>query len=193
MFTGIEMKRTLVAGLLTVSAGASFAQIYVGAGATGSNFEFDCSGASSCDWSSLGGKAYIGYAFTPNVMSEISYLNFGRAKLTAMAYVNGYGNTLVRAKFDITAITAAMAVRTALSQSWGIVGRLGVAQVKAAGNGQVDQIGSASYSETQYEPYGGLSLEYNLTKSLKTFLSADFTQGGDEDLRMVGWGAQYSF
>lgn len=187
------MKRTLVAGLLTVSAGATFAQIYIGAGATGSNFEFDCRGAKSCDWSSLGGKAYVGYAFTPNVTSEFSYLNFGRAKLTAMAYVNGYGNTLVRANFDITAITAAMALRTALSQSWGIAGRMGVAQVKAAGDGNVDQIGSESYSQAKYKPYVGLSLEYNLTKSLKTVMSADFTKGWDGDLRMVGLGAEYSF
>lgn len=184
-----------MAAVLAMS-GSAFAQVYIGAGAGLTNYAVDCDGAESCDTTSSGGKVYAGYAFTPNVAAEIGYLDFGKAKTSG--YVNYYGSWyLLHVDLKSTAVTAAVALRAALSPSLSGVARFGVSQTKVTSQVYSGGAHAPDESQTKTKPYVGLGLEYGFTKNVKGTLSADFTQGeveGDSgSLRMVGVGLQYNF
>lgn len=188
------MKRTWIGCIAMAALGlstAAGAQAYLGAGLGATQLSADCTGTLTCDNSDTGFKFFGGYKFMPNVSGEVVYLNFGKAKATAM-----FGSSTVQAEIKTSGIGAGVAVMGELAPSWLGVARLGVARMKADISGTM--LGaSASDNESSTQAYFGLGVGYALTKSLSLDLSADFSRshynGESGNVRMLGVGLTAAF
>lgn len=181
------MKKIAVAGLLTAMMAAASAQVYVGGGVGKTHLNIDCVAGARCEDTDTGGKVYVGYKFNPHLALEGAYFNFGEASAT------GPGG---RASLKTTALGVGLAGRAALSERVTFVGRLGLAQVKA--DGSVDTVTLVgSDTQTSAQAYFGVAVELLLTKNLKAFAAADFSQtevdGDSGAVRLLGVGLQYDF
>ena len=181
------MKKIAVAGLLTAMMTTASAQVYVGGGIGQTHLNVDCASSVTCDATDTGGKLYVGYKFTPNLALEGTYLNFGEATARRPGG---------RASLKTTAIGFGLAGRAPLSERFTLVGRLGLAQIRADGTLDTgSMVGSDAQNTAQV--YFGVAAEFALTKSLKAFASADFSQteydGDTGAVRLLGVGLQYDF
>lgn len=160
---------------------------YISAAAGPAHLSVDCSGATSCDTSSTGGKLMAGYSFGNGFSLEGGYINFGKARATD-------GNSATTLK--PSALVLGGGYSLPLGGNWGMVVRLGVAQVKAKADLYFQtQHGSASERETKL--YAGLGATYAISSQVKLELGVDSTQGqfaGQKGhVRLVSVGATFSF
>ncbi len=175
---------------LSLSTAAS-AQGYLGASIGQTHLNADCSGTLTCDTSDTGFKAFGGYKFHPNMALELNYLNFGKAKASALV-----GGTTVNAEIKTTGIGAGVAFMGEFAPSWLGTARVGVARVKTEITGSMSGL-FASDSESSTQAYFGLGVGYAMTKNVSLDLSADFSRshyaGESSNVRMVGLGLTASF
>lgn len=152
-----------------------------------SHLNADCSGLQTCDRNATGGKAMFGYSFGNGFALEGGYTHFG-------TFHASQGPVGLSVKPE--AVSLSGAYTAALSQDWGLVGRLGVAQVRTKLNADVGSL-SGSDHESKTQPIVGLAVNYALTPSTRLELGVDATraqyQGERSNLRMVSLGARMAF
>ena len=181
------MKKIAVAGLLTAMMSAASAQVYVGGGVGQTHLNVECPSNVTCEATDTGGKLYIGYKLNPSLALEGTYINFGEAT------ARGPGG---RVSLKTTAIGLGLAGRAPMSDRFSLVGRIGLAQVKAQGTlDTVYSIGGEDYNSAQ--AYFGIAAEFALTQKLRAVASADFSQteydGDSGAVRLLSVGLQYEF
>jgi OOP family OmpA-OmpF porin len=160
-----------------------------GFGAVGSSFRrhIDCTGLSSCDDSSTGGKVYGGYDFGNGFGAEVGYIAFGKARASDAG---------ISADIKVDGFTVAAAFRAPLGQDFGLTARLGVATLKSKISASLGSL-SGSDDETHTAAYVGIAGDYALTKNLKLELSADFSRAKydseEASVRTINAGIRYDF
>jgi hypothetical protein len=183
----MAMKAWCVAlGLMTM-VGTASAQWYAGGTVGAGNVDTDCCGSGG----GTGFKVYGGYEIAnrhvPNLSVEAAYIDFGEASRSGL---------VSKASLGATALTGAAVLRMKFNPAFTGVGRLGLAHVEATASGSVLIVG-ASKSDSSFQPYFGLGLEYRLSPKWKVTGSMDFTSYdlGSESgsVRLIGAGAQYEF
>lgn len=148
------MKKAIVGIAVSLLACASYASPYVSISA-GSSTVDACEGAANCDDGSSGFKLLGGYKLNPNVAVEGGYFDFGKASAPgATLKANGFG---VGGAFHYD-----------VNSDFGVVGRLGVANMKA------DSSVLSSQSSTQL--YGGLGLGYKVAPAWSVDAAYDFSK-----------------
>lgn len=168
------MNKNLLVGLaaLTLAAGAS-AQVYGGAAMGSARINLDCTGATTCDKTDTGWKLFGGYQFNPNWAAEITYFDFGRAK------VSGTDSELgtITGEVENTGFGAGVAFRQDLATDWNFVARFGLASIKTKISGAATGIGSGSDSDRNVQPFAGLGVGYKVFRSLSVDAAWDFSRG----------------
>jgi OmpA-OmpF porin, OOP family len=155
LHTGIAMKKAMVGIAVSLLACASHASPYVSVSA-GSSTVDACGASAGCDDGSSGFKLLGGYKLNPNVAVEGGYFDFGKASSGgATLKANGFG--------------AGGAFHYDVNSDFGVVGRLGVARMKAD-----DSFSSSSASSTQL--YGGLGLGYKVAPAWSVDAAYDFSK-----------------
>jgi OOP family OmpA-OmpF porin len=148
------MKKAIVGIAVSLLAGVSAASPYVSASA-GSSTVDACDGVPNCDDGSAGFKILGGFKFNPNMAIEGGYFDFGKASAGgATLKANGFG---VGGAFHLD-----------LNSDFNLVGRLGVANMKADA--------SASSSETSTQLYGGVGLGYKVAPNWSVDAAFDFSK-----------------
>ena len=177
----------LLAAVAALSTSA-MAQTYVGASAGAGNLNIDCQGAQQCDKSDTSFKLLGGYRFSNGLAAEVSYQTFGKATV---------GDKNLSGTIKPTAFGIGAAYQVQLSDTWGLVARLGVDKVNTEINGKVTGVGSATVSETKTQPYFGAAVNYAITKELRLELAVDGSKaefnGEKGDVRSYNLGVNYSF
>jgi len=181
------MKIWCVALGLLGTLGAAQAQWYAGGSLGAGQVDTDCCGSGG----GTGFKVYGGYELAnrhvPNLSVEAAYIDFGEASRSG---------PLSKASLGATALTGAAVFRMKFNPAFTGVGRLGLAHVEATASGSVLIVGT-SKSDSSFQPYFGLGLEYRLSPKWKLTGSMDFTSYdlGNESgsVRLIGAGAQYEF
>ena len=183
------MRKIVLAALWMLAMGGANAQVYVGGALGVAKTSVDCTGASSCDSTNTGYKAYLGYTDVANsIMSvEVGYLDFGKAK------ASGPGVTV---SIKDSAYYLAGVLHGNFTPSFGGDGHLGMAYVKTTCAVSVAGV-SGLLSETNMKPYFGVSLDYAFTPKFKAIGSLDFTKGEcasqSGGLMLLSVGAKYAF
>jgi OmpA-OmpF porin, OOP family len=178
------LKKAFVGLMAVFAVSASHADPYVAASLGSSKLDDDCAGTIACDTRSTGLKVLGGYKFTPNFAIEGGYLDFGKAKATL---ANGVPFTL-----KVNGLGVGAAFHQDLNQDWNLVGRLGVASLKA-------EVGvpGGSAEDTNAQLYGGLGVGYRITPKMSIDASYDFSKaefrGGKSNVNMLGVGLTVSF
>jgi OmpA-OmpF porin, OOP family len=173
-------------GLMTM-VGTASAQWYAGGTVGAGNVDTDCCGSGG----GTGFKVYGGYEIpnrhVANLSVEAGYIDFGEASRSGL---------VSKASLSATAWTGAAVLRMKFNPAFTGVGRLGMANVEATASSSVLIVG-ASRSDSSFQPYFGLGLEYRLSPKWKVTGSMDFTTYdlGSESgsVRLIGAGAQYEF
>lgn len=169
------MKKAIVGLAVLLLACTSYASPYVSISA-GSSTVDACNGAANCDDGSTGFKLLGGYKLNPNVAVEGGYFDFGKASSGgATLKANGFG---VGGAFHYD-----------VNSDFGVVGRLGVAAMKADA--------SASSSESSAQIYGGLGLGYKVAPAWSVDAAYDFSKiefGNDKfNVHMFSVGVTFAF
>jgi OOP family OmpA-OmpF porin len=164
------MKNTVLAALCAASAaiasGPAWAEAEAGSGLYASlsvgpsRFNIDCTGASTCDRSSVGGRLLLGYRVLPYLAVEASYAELGKSSATV-----DLDGDVVTAELKGRALGIGVAGLFPFGTDWTGIARAGVAstRAKAAASG----LGaSAEASETHATPYVGLGLDYAFTPNV---------------------------
>jgi OOP family OmpA-OmpF porin len=187
-----KMKQFGLGALALVLSAAAGAETYVGGVIGASNVDIDCNYASQCDSGDTGVKLYGGYVLPhsplPQLALEVGYISFGQAR----------ASTPVTARtVDVSAFTFGAAMRLKFTPAFHGVGRLGMAYVDATGEGTLGPYLVRSTSDSRFQLYAGLGLEYAITKQVKLVGTADFTSydtGAESgSARLIGIGAQFGF
>ena len=161
------MKTAIFALAATLLSGAALAgDGYFGLAGGATKQNFDCTGSTSCDTSGKGAKVYGGYKFTPQFAVEAGYTSFG--KVEAKVYA-------VNVEYATSAVFASGVVFVPLGSEFELVGRLGIASVKAKPSASLFSA-SFSDSETKANPYFGLELGYAIASDVKLTAGADFSK-----------------
>lgn len=182
------MKKTVMSAAafaaLSVFAGAASAQAYVGGTVGFSNFSVDCPFASDCDTQDTAFKIYGGFTVAPHVAIEAAYIDFGGTSISTLGFGSG--------SIDVSAFVVNGAYHWDFSPKWAGVARLGLANVTADPSGIA---GNSSHSKIKL--YGGLGLEYAVSKNLKIVGAFDLTafelNNSDGSLNSLSGGVQFSF
>jgi OmpA-OmpF porin, OOP family len=179
---------SLLAAALLLAAPAASAQGYFGMGIGGANVNANCTGSTSCDKSSTGGKIYAGYRVLPNLGVELSYFDFGSAKASGPAALSGS----VKAR----AVSAGVSYMDEFAPRWLGGARLGVARTKADVSGNFGLFTSAD-SKSATQPLMGVALGYAVSRNLTVDMALDFTRikiGADHaNVRLLSVGLTYGF
>lgn len=172
---------------LSALCSSAMADAYVGGSLGSSHLSLDCTGTTTCDNTGSAYKFIGGYRFGNGFAGELGFHDFGKATAT----VSGVDLTA-----KATAITLAAAYQANLSDDWGLVGRLGVASVRAKISGALGGV-SSSVKDTKTNAYFGLGVNYKLTSDLRVELGADSTKaeidGDKATVRAYSLGLNYSF
>lgn len=202
------MKKTILALAILAASFAASAQVYVEGNIGRGNVNADCSDFASCDHSSTGGKLVGGFKINPNVAVEATYFSFGKANASDGATASGYGHTLsanVAASAKSSGVGLGVAGFLPVSNDVNLIGRLGIAKLKATGNasasvsldGRVLASDSESESESHTAPYFGIGVSYAINKNLSVNAAADFSKAklADEtaNVRLLSVGVGYTF
>ena len=149
------MKKAIVGIAISLLAGVSYASPYVSVSA-GSSTVDACDGVANCDDGSTGFKLLGGYKFNPNMAIEGGYFDFGKASAPGDTLkVNGFG---VGGAFHYD-----------VNSDFGVVGRLGVANMKGEDS-------ALSISESSTQLYGGLGLGYKVAPNWSVDAAYDFSK-----------------
>jgi OOP family OmpA-OmpF porin len=199
------MKHTVTAALLAMAAFGASAQGYLGASAGASEFNVDCTGATTCSTSGSGMRAYAGYLFNRYWGVELGYISLGEQKSSGMAYGYAAGSyyyapTFVSYTLTADGWTAAVVGRLPFNPTFAGVGRVGLAKIST----KIDRVSNgygATYSaNSDLYPYAGLGLEVTFYKGLKGTASIDMTQfgfgggrGEKGNVALMSLGLQYGF
>jgi hypothetical protein len=185
---------TALAALATVAAVGS-AQAQATTGPQGyalvsigqSRLAVDCDGLSTCDESATGGKLTVGHGFGNGFSVEASYLNFGKFRAAD-------GPLRLSARPEALALTGAFTAP--LSDSWSLVGRLGVAQVRTKLRAEAGTL-SGSDSENNTQPIAGAALNWAVSPTTRLELGIDATraeyEGERSTVRLISLGARFAF
>lgn len=186
-----KMMTAVAAVMALAAAGAAQAEGYVGAGIGATHGNIDCTGASTCDTSDVGGKIFGGYKFTPNLGIEGGYVSFGKVKGEGTLFGSPAAASQKTSSFYVAA-----AGFVDFSPEWNGVARLGVASTKADIDASIGAQ-SGSDSQTHTDAFFGLGVGYRVTKNFTVSLDADFTRSeyADEKMsvRMLGVSGVFSF
>jgi OOP family OmpA-OmpF porin len=166
-----QLLAACVAGVCVVSAAqaqVSGTGLYVGGSVgqskwKGGDFDID-------DSSKVGGKAFVGYEFTPNIGLELGYINFG--DFGGLDADGGFLDGVVKIPF---------------TTNWSGLARLGVFQ------GRVDA-GETNRDGTSWK--GGLGVQYNFTPNMAVRAEYErykFDVLGGPKSDMVSAGITYKF
>jgi OmpA-OmpF porin, OOP family len=177
----------LAALLATTAAHAAEPQVYVSVAAGASRQGIDCTGATSCDKTDLGGKLAAGYALGNGFGLELGYLGFGKGR---------GADATSSATLKPTALTLAGTFALPLSNEWDMSFRLGVARVKTKVEARFGAA-RATESQTHTKAYAGIGVSYAISKAVKLDLAVDTTQGQLNDekgtLQLFSAGATFAF
>jgi OmpA-OmpF porin, OOP family len=159
-------KQVLLAAAALALSSAASAQVYGVVSVGSSKIKIDCAGAATCDESGTAFKLLGGYKFTPNFAIEGGYMSFGKAKAADPG---------ISADFTVNGFGIAGAFHQDFATNWDFVARLGLAQMKTKVNAT---LGSAtgSDSDSSAQLYGGLGINYKLTKQLSVGAAWDFSK-----------------
>ena len=184
-------KKTAVA-VAALASPCAMAQAYLGADIGSSHFsDSGCPGGVSCSDASW--KLTGGYRFGAGWAAEIGYIDLGRTDV--QAYVGPVG-------VNVHAITLGAAYEAAVSESWGVGARFGVAQVKTSGGsayfgGSGIPVFTVVDAQTRATPYIGLLGTFSITPSLKLEASADWMRADlgnvNSLVSLLAVGARYEF
>ena len=170
--SGANVNQAGVYGLLSIGQG---------------HLDSDCTGVQACDRNATGGKALVGYSFGNGFAVEGGYTTFGRFRASQ-------GAVGLSARPEAASLGGAFTA--ALSPSWALTGRLGVARVRTEINADVGVL-SGSDSESKTQPTAGLALNYALSPTTRVELGVDATraqyQGERSNVRLVSLGARVAF
>ncbi|MDR7335947.1 outer membrane beta-barrel protein [Roseateles asaccharophilus] len=186
------MKNQIIAIAALLAAAAAHAQttpaqVYVTVAGGSTHMAVDCTGATTCDKTTTGGKALVGYSFGNGFSLEGGYASFGKAVAA---------DRTSSATIKPTALLLGGAFALPLGNEWGMNVRLGLAQVKTKASAAIGtQRGSVSESEAK--AYAGIGLTYAVAQNVKLELAADSTQGeiaGEKGtIRLISLGATFAF
>ena len=159
-------KQVLLAAVALALSGAAAAQTYGVIGVGTSKYDFDCTGATTCDKSGSALKLFGGYRFSPNLALEGGYMNFGKARAA---------DTTDSLDLKVDGFGIGGAFHQDLGTNWNFVARLGLAQMKTKAT--ATSVGlSASVSDSSAQLYGGLGLGYKLNKQMSIGGAWDFSK-----------------
>jgi OmpA-OmpF porin, OOP family len=191
------LRTALVAlGFAALALPAAQAQGYIGGGIGPARIDVDCTGATTCDKTSTGGKLYGGWLFTPQFAAELGYFNWGKVEATGTFDVDG---TPITGSADVkgTGWGVGVAYIAPFTPQWSGVVRVGVARNK--GKTSVSALGaSASESFNSTQPYVGIGVGYELMPNLTLTGEADFsrvkyTSSDKADAYLVSVGLRWKF
>ena len=174
------------------SAPVAAQNLYVEVGAGRSRASVDCTGTSACDRSGSFVRGILGYEFMPNWALEVSLADLGR--VNASGSLAGGGTVQTSAKLRSAGIGVAGSLP--LSDSFALIGRLGVASNKTSVRGTA-MGASVNDSERHTAAYVGMALNYALSQTSSVGLTVDRTQaefdGSKSTVVAVGVGARFRF
>ncbi len=157
---------------------------YVGAALGYGHQNIDCTGTTSCDSGSVGGKVWIGAHATPMLAVEMGYLVFGKAKFD----VNGVPGSIKSKAFAVD-----LAIHGQVAPNLTLIGRVGGANVMA----QYADATPYSTSNSSTNPYLGFSVAYTLMPNLKVEGGIDLTRtsigGQSGGVQLLSAGVSYGF
>jgi opacity protein-like surface antigen len=163
--------------------------VTVAAGAARSNL--DCTGATSCDNSGVGGKLIFGHKLGYGFGLELGYINFGKVSAS-----DSSGSLTLKPAAIVLGTTYSLPLSDWGVQNWGVKARLGLAQVKTKATVTTASV-SGSVSENKSRLHLGLGATYAINKNLNVELGVDSTRAGivgeKFDVRLVSLGATYAF
>lgn len=178
------MKKIAAALSLLVAMGGAFAQTYVGGTLGESHLDIDCTGTTKCDNTDTGYKLYVGHKLSRSLAAEVSYLSFGKAKLTAGG---------VDVSIETHALVAALALIGEISPELTATVRVGVADIDS----RATAWGIGGSTEGHANGYVGLGMSYSFAKNWWVTVNADFSEmeygGSSGTIRLLSLGTQYNF
>ncbi len=191
------MKRLLTASILAASlaSGAAFAQSpgvgpYVGGSIGSSNFGIEnCIG--NCDKTDIGFKVFGGYMFTPYIGTELSYQDFGKAKVN-VAIPGGSVNAEGKSSGFGAFLTAQYPV-----ENWALFGKIGFGWLDNKLTVTANPYGAASESDSSTEFAWGLGFTYMINKNVG--IRGEYEnfkygfQNESDNITLWSLGVQYKF
>lgn len=190
------MKNPFLAAALVALAAPTFAQqaptqYYVGGTLGASRVAVECEDLTTCDRGDVAYKAYIGRRSNHVFSAEAAYVSLGRAKFAGTESGTTYGLDLKAKGFLL-----GVALRGAITPEVAVIGRAGLAMLKATGDAYVNSA-TGSRSETSNQPYIGIAAEYALQRDIKLNVAVDQYRIDFVDesykVRTLTLGAQYEF
>lgn len=180
-----------IAAIASMSAGAAFAEGYVGAAVGSSHANVDCSGTTNCSTNSTGFKVFGGYKFSSNFAGEVSYFDYGRVKASVP-----FGGTVFDTTIKGSGLGIGIAFLGDFAPKWSGVARLGLAsnrtKLSISGGGV-----SGSDSESSTHAYAGLGVGYEISKGVKLDAAFDVTNlkysTESANMRLLSLGLTYTF
>lgn len=184
------MKRALLTAAALAAGGlvstGALAQGYVGLSAGQSKAHFDCPAASSCDTTDTGYKIFGGVMVNQNFGAELSYIDFGKFKSTAI----GDGGITGDARVDGVGLYG---VAVAPFGQASVFGKLGIGYV------HTKETGGTSNNKTDIAY--GLGAGYDFTKNVGVRLEWDRMRGKGtvdtttqtKDVDLLSLGVLYRF
>lgn len=214
-----EMKKLLIwAGVSLLCSSSALAQGYAGALLGVAHYSGICSQGSDCDKSSSSYRVFAGMKLAPERSLklgpiavdafEFGYTRFGRHDETvpdgALVYDPDWTDedlqylpVDVRQRVRVDALTAAAVAHWPVASTFRLAGRVGVAYVSAEGAENVEGTSNAATTRNSLQPYGGLGIEFDVTKWATLSAVYDvvrFKVGSDSgQVSFIGLGAQASF
>jgi opacity protein-like surface antigen len=151
------MKKTIVAALLLASCTIALAEPYIGGSIGYGTANIDCSAGSNCNANSTGGKAFIGYSFSPMFALEASYFDLGKVgansgPLSMDMKSSGYG---LRGLLSVP-----------FNKDFSGFAAVGINSVKSKLNVRVGN-SSLDFDGSSTKPSLALGVDYALTPALK--------------------------
>jgi hypothetical protein len=151
-------------GLAALALPAAAQDIYVSAGAGLARYNVVCGAAGLCDKSETGWRLAAGWQADPAWGAELIYLRAGSFKAA--------GNN-VAGKAEASGLGLTASYRYALASDMAVAARLGVASMKGEFTPDAGGPGTGS---TSAQALAGLSLSYDLSKTVAARLDWDSTR-----------------
>lgn len=184
----IALALAAVAGCLLSTAG--HAAGYVGVNAGAGHIEIDCTDIDSCKTSTTSFKVVGAYELTSNLYGELSYMDFGKARLSGVLGVPA------KASLRASGVALGLAYQIPFGESWFGMVRLGGINMDTRVSGSAFGL-DGSDSDTNFKAYAGLGFGYAFNKNWKIVGDADFSraeyQGEEGSVRSLSVGARYDF
>ena len=153
------LSASIVLAAITFSANAS-AQMYAGVTVGSSNWNLDCSGATTCDKSGSAFRLLGGYDLSPNVALEAGYFSVGKAKASGslLGYTGGV-------EMGGTGIDFSGVFKTTPAGGFSGFAKLGLGYVRGKTDAIVGTV-AGSHSESSVQPVVGFGALYEVSKDV---------------------------